>query len=176
MSGGGNSDLYAFDASAASEAEKTAVELSVNAVADLLQSGKLSDQLTSKLIEAYMLSPSGRYPKITYTDGVVEDFNIEDEIYAQIDMLRRMRSKLTADAAGNFGEKVSFRDVKEVVSACSSVMGSLMKFHKDAKTIERNKAVETATITAMEKIADRYGDQQLISEFLTILQEELEKV
>ena len=169
-------DLYTFDSAAASETERQAIELSLQSIAEQIVSGKLSERQAYILIDAFFSSPPGKYPELAVVDPDTRgEFNLEEEIYNQVAMLKRMRKKLTLED-GSIDSKISYKEIKEVVSSCSTVMGTLMKYHKDAKTIQRNRAVEQATIHAIESMAERYGDENIAQEFLEKLKEQLEQL
>lgn len=169
-------DLYTFDSAAGTEGEKQAVELAVQSLSEQIASGSLSERQAYLLIDAFFRAPPGKYPELNVVDpDEVGEFNLEEEIQSQIAMLKRMRKKLTLEDGG-LSSSVSYKEIKEVVSSCSSVMGTLMKYHKDAKTIQRNRAVEQATIHAIESMAERYGDKTVAQEFLEKLKEQLEQL
>lgn len=169
-------DLYTFDSAAGSETERQAIELSLQAIVEQITAGKLSERQAYLLIDAFFSSPPGKYPELSIIDSETNgEFNLEEEIHNQIAMLKRMRKKLTRED-GTIDSKISYKEIKEVVSSCSTVMGTLMKYHKDAKTIQRNRAVEQATIHAIESMAERYGDENISQEFLEKLKEQLEQL
>lgn len=95
------------------------------------------------------------------------DFDFTAEITAQIQAVRAMRRSVMSDS-GHVLEQVSARELKEVVSASSTLLQTLLKTHEKVMNFSRLRAVEkavTGLILTLEK------DQQKV--FFEALETEL---
>jgi hypothetical protein len=169
-------DIYAFEQEAVQENERSSTDLSIEMIRGRILTGTLTEDQMWAILDAFPQAPSGIYPAIRVDDKEGEDVNLEREINEQLRMLRRMRTKLAEGDRAGSDHSITFRDIKEVISACSTVTNSLMRFHKDAKTIERGRAVEEATIAAIEEVAKQNNHPELPVLFVKLLKEALERL
>lgn len=105
-------------------------------------------------------------------DSVVygAEFDLSSEVQAQIKMVRAMRRSVITDA-GIALPGISARELKEVVSASTTLLTTLTKSHDKIMGYERMRALEAATVAAVEGLSE--ASQRA---FFTTLEEKLEGI
>lgn len=98
------------------------------------------------------------------------DFSFTDELSEQIKAIRAMR-KSVITAHGQVREGASVREVKEVVSASSTMLQTLLKTHDQVQSFERQRAIEKAVIDTVKSLPQEYREK-----FFAELEIEMEKI
>jgi ABC-type amino acid transport substrate-binding protein len=95
------------------------------------------------------------------------DFDLAQEVGEQIKAVRAVRQQvMTAD--GSVAEGMTPRDMKEVVTSGTTLLGSLMKFHKEVINMDRLRKLEQAVIDVLME-----EDEDLKNRVLAKLEERL---
>jgi hypothetical protein len=90
------------------------------------------------------------------------DFDLKEEVQAQIQAVRAMRDAVMPNGVVRVG--TSAREVKEVVTASSTLLTTLMKMHEKVMSFDRSRAIEeavTATIRGLPEDAQKVFFSQL---------------
>ena len=95
-------------------------------------------------------------------------FDLGSEVSAQIKAVRAIRSYVF-DAKGNIRDGITSREAKEVISSGSTMLASLMKYHKDVMNMDRLRMLEQAVVEALQEY-----DPELREQVLKTLEEKLE--
>ena len=120
---------------------------------------KLGDYISA--IEAYshMLEPDqvNRLREIIgerVTEKVVYDasFNLRDEVQAQIACVRALRESVLPGGVVRAG--LAAREIKEAVTASSTLLSTLMKTHKDILSLDRARCIEEAVSETIKTLSD----------------------
>lgn len=88
------------------------------------------------------------------------DFDISQEIGEQLAIAKAMRARLL-DEEGRLNERFSAREAKEVMSACSTLIGVLMKSQQELLSFRRVLMVENATKRALDTLPREAQDAYL---------------
>ena len=86
-------------------------------------------------------------------NGYGASFDFKREISAQLNAVRALRDKVMT-TTGQIKEGISTREVKEVLAAANTLTASLMKNHEKIMNFDRQRALEQATISAIEAMDD----------------------
>lgn len=156
------------------EAERELVEMA-QAVASV---ERLSDRLTQSQIDRVYRAirhrtesprPSGQQDN-EYGAG----FNLSQEINMQLKAVRALRSSVMYED-GRPKEEVDPRDIKDAITAANTMIGTLMKQHEKVMSMERNRAVESATIEALQELKNEHG-MDMVETYMKILEGKLENI
>ncbi len=79
------------------------------------------------------------------------DFDFASEVTAQIRAVRAMRRSVMSDS-GKVLENVSARELKEVVSASSTLLQTLLKTHEKVLSFDRQRAVERSVVEVVKRL------------------------
>jgi len=79
------------------------------------------------------------------------DFDLAAEVESQIAMVRAMRRNVITDA-GTVLPGVAARELKEVVSASTTLLSTLTKSHEKILSFDRMRSIETATVAAIKEL------------------------
>lgn len=85
------------------------------------------------------------------------DFDFTVEIGAQIAAVKAMRSKVMS-ANGTLKDAVSTREAKEVLSASTTLLTTLMKHHDKIVNFDRQRALEEAVKAAVQTLPENARD------------------
>ena len=92
------------------------------------------------------------------------DFDFSREIAEQLVAVRALRAQILA--GNRVREGVSSRDVRELISASSTLLSNLMKTHEKVQSFERQRKIEEALIEVLAEFG-------LKDEFMRRLEEKL---
>lgn len=95
------------------------------------------------------------------------NFNFTEEINEQIKAIRAMRGAVI-EPSGKVVQGASVREIKEVVTASSTLLQTLLKTHEQVQSFERQRAIETAVIKLVRGLSE-----EAQAEFFKTLEEEL---
>jgi hypothetical protein len=112
----------------------------------------MSEELSEEDIARLWAVLAGR------ADQLVEygaDFDLRKEVQMQILAVRAMRDAIMP--GGRMRQGVPAREMKEVVTASSTLLNTLLKTHKDVMSFDRQRAIEEAVITSVRTLSE---DQQ----------------
>lgn len=79
------------------------------------------------------------------------NFDFTEEITAQIQAVRAMRRSVLSES-GRMAEGVSARELKEVVSASSTLLQTLLKTHEKVMNFSRQHAIEKAVTSVVRTL------------------------
>lgn len=156
------------------EAERELIEMA-QAVASI---ERLTERLTQSQIDRIHRAirhrtespiPSGQQDN-EYGAG----FSLAQEINMQLKAVRALRSSVMYDD-GRPKEEVDPRDIKDAITAANSMIGTLMKQHEKVMSMERNRAVESATIDALQELKNEHG-VDILETYMKILESKLENI
>lgn len=82
------------------------------------------------------------------------DFDLKGEVAQQIRSVRAMRSQVM-DPSGRINAGMLPRDVKELVTASTTLLKTLITVHEQVINFDRMKAVEDATVEAIKTLSGR---------------------
>ena len=77
------------------------------------------------------------------------DFDLAAEVGEQIQMVKGLRQSMMQD--GRLLPGTNRREIKDVITASSSLLGTLMKFHDRLVNIDRLRAIEKSIMIAMKQ-------------------------
>jgi len=97
------------------------------------------------------------------------DFDLKDEVQAQIMAVRAMRDAVMP--GGRVRQGVPAREVKEVVTASSTLLNTLLKMHEKVLSFDRQRAIEEAVTDTIRTLPD---EQQKL--FMTALEDNLSRI
>ena len=126
---------------------------------------KLSREQISYLLDALTLFVP-REKQIEYS----ADFDFAEEVGQQIAAVRAMREKVM-DPSGQIKDEYSARDVKEVLASSTTLLSTLMRFHEKIVSIDRQRAIEQATVEAIRSLPDEQQEK-----FFSVLEDQLQKI
>ena len=86
------------------------------------------------------------------------NFDIVAEVEAQIALVRAMRRSVVT-AGGQLMPGIATRELKEVVSASTTMLTTLSKSHEKIMSFDRIRAIETSTVDAVKTLP---AEQQTI--------------
>ena len=98
------------------------------------------------------------------------DFDLGQEVEAQIGLVRAMRRSVITES-GQVLPGVASRELKEVVSASTTLLSTLSKSHEKIMSFDRMRAIEHAAADAVRTLP--HEQQQL---FFQTLEEKLEAI
>ena len=145
------------------EGEGNDIELS-NSVELIVQySGELTDEQVFKL---WGILQGRSDAAISYGP----DFDIREEIERQLVAVRAMRDAVITPG-GQVRPGTQIREIKEVVTASSTLLTTLMKVHEKVMSFDRSRAIEEAVTTTMQKLPDEERKA-----FFAVLEENLARI
>jgi hypothetical protein len=97
------------------------------------------------------------------------DFDVGEEVRLQIAAVRAMRESVMP--GGKVRAGVPTREMKEVVTASSTLLTTLLKTHEKIMSYDRQRAIEEATVEMVKTLSDE--DQKL---FFSRLEEALDAI
>lgn len=95
-----------------------------------------------------------------------QQLNLEDEIHAQMTLVQTMRTRVT-----DSGEEIPVREIKEVVTASNTLLGTLMKMQEKINSIQHQQAVEQSVMDTMDEMPEEIKES-----FLCTLERKLEAI
>ena len=98
------------------------------------------------------------------------DFDMKEIIQEQLQLVRAMRNSVLTEE-GHRLPGVTARDLKEVVSASTTLTTTLMKSHEKIMNYDRQRAIEEATVAAIRKLPE-----EAQGAFFTVLEEKLGEI
>jgi len=134
------SGIHAFD-------EEIGPDLSSEVAAILMAPAELTDDQALALYT--LLTP--RFTENSVTYGA--DFDLVAEVEAQILAVRAMRDSVILPG-GRVKNGVPARELKEVVTASNTLLQTLMKTHERVLNYDRQRALEAATVAAVEGLPE----------------------
>jgi len=126
-------------------------------------SGSLREDQVVRLFS--LLAGMGGVEQVEYNAS----FDLKDEVQAQIQAVRAMREAVMPNGVVRAGTPA--REVKEVVTASSTLLNTLMKMHERVMSFDRSRAIEEAVTTTIRTLPD---DQQKM--FFTALEDNLSAI
>ena len=129
---------------------------------DTLSEGLRDDQVTRLW---GILSGRGGGDKVEYNAS----FDIKEEIQAQIVAVRALRNSVMPGGVVRPG--LPAREIKEAVSASSTLLSSLMKHHEKVLSMDRQRAIELAVTDAVRSLPDEQRET-----FFSLLEENLSAI
>lgn len=140
------------------------IRTDVHTAVSLVIQSALNKVLTGQQLADLSTALQNAYPKVfcnsnTPIDdpGYGADFDIASEINDQIRVVRALRSTIV-DEDGSLKDGIAPREAKEMISAGSTMLASLMKFHEKVINQDRMRAVETATIDTIKTLPEQQQD------------------
>ncbi len=97
------------------------------------------------------------------------DFDLKEEVQAQIQAVRAMRNAIMP--GGIVRQGTPAREIKEVVTASSTLLTTLMKMHEKVMSFDRSRAIEEAVTETMKTLPD---EKQKM--FFSLLEENLSAI
>jgi len=134
------SGIHAFD-------EEMGPDLSSEVAAILMAPAELTEDQAIALYN--LLAP--RFTDNTVTYGA--DFDLAAEVEAQIVAVRAMRDSVILPG-GRVKAGTPSRELKEVVTASNTLLQTLMKTHERVLNFDRQRALEAATVAAVEGLPE----------------------
>ena len=113
---------------------------------------RLDDRQINLLVDSLSLFASKDV--VDFNSG----FDLSEEIGRQIAMVRALRD-MVLDPTWRIREEYSARDAKEVISSASTLLTTLMRFHEKIVQIDRQKAIEVATIEAIKTLPEEVQER-----------------
>lgn len=98
------------------------------------------------------------------------DFDLKEEITAQIRAVRALRGKVLLPS-GQLHPDIEPREAKEIITTGSTLISTLMKYHEQIVNMDRQQAVETAIIDTVKLLNQKY--QEI---FFDKMKENLERI
>ena len=80
------------------------------------------------------------------------DFNMVEEVRMQIAAVRAMRNSVMPGGVMRLG--VPVREMKEMVTASSTLLTTLLRTHKEVLSLDRQRAIEAATVATMQTLPE----------------------
>lgn len=125
----------------------------------------MSDHLTDEHVSRLFCLLQGRAQTVEYGAS----FDIKEEVQMQIMAVRAMRNAVMPN--GRVRPGLASREVKEVVTASSTLLNTLMKTHDKIMSLERQRAIEEAVTTSIQTLPEEQKKQ-----FLATLAENLSTI
>lgn len=125
----------------------------------------MSEQLTDEHVSRLFCLLQGRAQTVEYGAS----FDIKEEVQMQIMAVRAMRNAVMPN--GRVRPGLASREVKEVVTASSTLLNTLMKTHDKIMSLERQRAIEEAVTTSIQTLPEEQKKQ-----FLATLAENLSTI
>jgi hypothetical protein len=97
------------------------------------------------------------------------EYDMTSEVEGLIQSVRAMRSSVMTED-GRMRTDVTPREMKDVVTATSSLMNLLMKSHEKLMDFDRQRALEQATIDTIREM----GGEEIVSQFVENMAARLE--
>ncbi|WP_422451867.1 hypothetical protein [Endozoicomonas sp. ALC066] len=156
------------------EAEKEVIEMA-QAVATVERlSERFTDSQITRLSQAIRFRVESDLPAPEQDNEYGAGFSLAQEINMQLKAVRALRSSVMYDS-GRPKEDVDPRDLKDAITAANSMIGTLMKQHEKVMSMERNRAVESATVEALQELKEEHG-MDAVETYLSILERKLETI
>lgn len=125
----------------------------------------MSDHLTDEHVSRLFCLLQGRAQTVEYGAS----FDIKEEVQMQIMAVRAMRNAVMPN--GRVRPGLASREMKEVVTASSTLLNTLMKTHDKIMSLERQRAIEEAVTTSIQTLPEEQKKQ-----FLATLAENLSTI
>lgn len=109
----------------------------------------LSDELTDEQVGRLWVSLQGRAQEAAEYGP---EFDMGGEVQMQIAAVHAMRNYLMP--GGKMRAGVPVREMKEMVTASSTLLTTLLRTHKDILSYDRQRAIEEATVSAMQSLPE----------------------
>lgn len=112
-------------------------------------------------------------PAAEAVDGQIEygaNYDITIEVEGLIQSVRAMRNTVMTPE-GNVREGIAPREMKEMITATTSLMNLLMKSHEKLMTFDRHRALEQATVDVLRQL----GGEEIVGQFVEMMEGRLEK-
>lgn len=160
----GSSGLEDFDAQS-SEApinlEDRVTEF-IEEILPLLSEDQLRE-LTEELLSLGVVKQSDE-------DEIVYDaqFDLGKEIELQLRTVHALRRKVMINNRLRSG--ATTKEVKDVVSTTTTMLNALMKHHEKMLSMDRQRALESATISVLKEL----GDEAMINKFFELMERALQ--
>lgn len=100
------------------------------------------------------------------------NYDIKVEVQNLIEAVRAMRDTVI-DHDGKAKQGITPREIKETVTATTSLMTLLMKSHDKLMSFDRMRALEQATVETLQELADTRGEE-IVSRFVERMAARLE--
>jgi hypothetical protein len=126
----------------------------------------LSDELSDEDIARLWAVLQGRAQAM---EEYGADFDLGYEVQMQIMAVRAMRNAIMPGGVVRVGTPA--REIKEVVTASSTLLNTLMKTHERIMSLDRQRAIEEAVTTSIQTLPDEQKKQ-----FLATLEENLSAI
>ena len=126
----------------------------------------LSDELSDEDIARLWAVLQGRAQAM---EEYGADFDLGHEVQMQIMAVRAMRNAIMPGGVVRAGTPA--REIKEVVTASSTLLNTLMKTHERIMSLDRQRAIEEAVTTSIQTLPDEQKKQ-----FLATLEENLSAI
>ena len=82
------------------------------------------------------------------------DFDMGEEVRMQIAAVRAMRESVMPNGVVRAG--VPTREMKEVVTASSTLLTTLLRTHEKVMSYDRQRAIEQATVAVVQELSEEY--------------------
>jgi len=125
----------------------------------------MSEQLTDEHVSRLFCLLQGRAQTVEYGAS----FDIKEEVQMQIMAVRAMRNAVMPN--GKVRPGLASREVKEVVTASSTLLNTLLKTHEKVMSFSRSRAIEEAVTTSIQTLPEEQKKQ-----FLATLAENLSTI
>lgn len=100
------------------------------------------------------------------------NYDIKIEVQNLIEAVRAMRDTVI-DEQGRAKEGITPREIKETVTATTSLMTLLMKSHAKLMNFDRMRALEQATVETLQELSDSQGEE-IVKRFVERMEARLE--
>ncbi len=148
------------------EALNTDLIVSVSTVSEAADARLLSQPQIEMLFEslraaypATFSTPGSNLGTASPDPGYGADFDLAEEVNAQIRVVRSLRNMIVDPETGAIREGHSARDAKELIGSGNTMLASLMKFHDKIINQDRVRAMEQATIEAVKDLPQPAQDK-----------------
>ena len=108
-----------------------------------------SDSLTPEQVSRLWIILQGKAEQDTEYGP---DFDMGAEVRMQIAAVRAMRNSVMPGGVARAG--VPVREMKEVVTASSTLLTTLLRTHEKVMSYDRQRAIEEATVAAVQTLPD----------------------
>ncbi|PNV83834.1 MAG: hypothetical protein C0610_16785 [Desulfobacteraceae bacterium] len=106
------------------------------------------------------------------------NFDMTVEVEGLIQSVRAMRSTVMTPG-GTVRNDVTPREMKEVVTATSTLMTLLMKSHEKLMSFDRQRRLEQTTIEVLQRLSDGNlrdkSGEEIVAEFVTLMEQGLDE-
>lgn len=123
-------------------------DLEEHVVAIMLYSRLLDKSQRARLVKVLGGSQTPAAASSPLINPYGADFDLAQEVGEQIKAVRAIRQQVM-NTDGSVAEGMTPRDMKEVVSSGTTLLSSLMKFHKEVINMDRLRKLEQAIIDVL---------------------------